>query len=275
MRERYVIGASFQGEHPRPDAKRSDSLNERKKARVNELIQHFTVREDDNRPAEIQGLEEIQISLVKCKRTVILTDKPYPMLSFRHDLELRRNAHLAGLSKADRKQYVIQNGPLVCRSSWTSVQSPNGKVYGGVWKYLSKKASSPPQEHQSHARESTPLNLSPEPDQRHARTMMESNRSHHHRIKQRSKTGRYTYFDVYCGAGGTSQGARQAGLKVLGRLDHDETAIQAWEKNNPGAIYLEMDSFDFLCKENWRIIGRCDILHISNPCQPFSPSQYV
>lgn len=276
MRERYVIGTSFQGEHPRPDTKRSGSFDERKKARLNELIQHFTVREDDNRPAEVQGLEEIQISLVKRKRTVILTDKPYPMLSFRHDLEVRRNAHLAGPSKADQKLYVIQNGPLVCRSSWTSVQSPNGKVYGGEWKYLSKKALSPPQqEQQSHAHGHTPLKLSHETAQRHARAMAESDRPRVYRFKLPSKNGRYIFIDVYCGAGGATQGARQAGLKILGGLDHDENAIQAWAENNPGAIYLNMDSFDFLSNENWKILGRCDILNISNPCQPFSPSQYV
>lgn len=273
MRERYVIGTSFQGEHPRPDTKRSGCLDERKKARVNELIQHLTVREDDNRPAEVQGLKEILISLVKRKRTVILTDKPYPMLSFRHDLEVRRNAHLAGPSKADQKLYVIQNGPLVCRSSWKSVQSPNGKVYGGEWKYLSKKALSlPQQEQQSHAHGHTPSHGTA---QRHARSMAGSDRPHVFRVKLPSKYGRLVYVDIFCGAGGATEGARQAGLKILGGLDHDETAIQAWAENNPGAIYLNMDSFDFLTNENWKILGRCDILNISNPCQPFSPSQYV
>jgi DNA (cytosine-5)-methyltransferase 1 len=276
MRERYVIGASFQGEHPRPDTRRSEPLDERKKARVNELVQHFTVREDDNRPAEVQGLEEIQISLVKRKRTVILTDKSYPVLSFRNDPKVRKDALLAGPSKADQKLYIIHNGPLVCRSSWISVQSPNDKVYGGEWRYLSKKALSPPRQVQkSHAHGHTPLKLSHETAQRHARAMAESDRPRVYRFKQPSKNGRYIYIDAYCGAGGASQGARQAGLKILGGLDHDETAIQAWANNNPGAIYLNMDSFDFLSNENWKILGRCDILNISNPCQPFSPSQYV
>jgi DNA (cytosine-5)-methyltransferase 1 len=80
---------------------------------------------------------------------------------------------------------------------------------------------------------------------------------------------------MFCGAGGSTQGARQAGLKVLGGLDHDEPAIQAWAENNSGSIDLNMDSFDFLCNEIWKIIGRCDVLNISHPCRPFSPAQYV
>ena len=79
--------------------------------------------------------------------------------------------------------------------------------------------------------------------------------------------------DMFCGGGGASRGGDDAGLKVVGGLDHNATAMEAWEQNNSGAIPLCMDSFAFLEDENHRIIGRVVFLNISNPCQTFSGAQ--
>ena len=274
VREKYLVRESFDGAHPRPDVTKEHPPNERKGPRLNELVMHLTVREDDDRPAIVQGLENIKMTQIKRKRKVILTDTWYPGFGFRDQAYLYR--HLADHSKLEQRCYILENGPLVCRWSRTTIISPNGKAYGGIYKYFSKQDLAPPQlSHRSQGLRHTPSSQSHESAQRHNRAVSieENNRPHVYRVKLPSKNRRYTYFDFYCGAGGASQGARQAGLKVLGGLDHDETAIQAWEKNNPGAIYLNMDSFDFLSNKNWEMIGRIDILNISNPCQPFSISQ--
>ena len=233
VREKYLVRKSFDGAHPRPDVTKEHPTNERKGPRLNELVMHLTVREDDDRPAIVQGLENVKISEVKRKRKVILTSTWYPKFSFRDQAHLY--AHLADRPKLEQRLHILETGPLVCRWSRTSIMSPNGKIYGGIYEYFQP----------------------------------------HVHVKPPSKNSRYTFFDMFCGAGGSTQGARQAGLKVLGGLDHDEPAIQAWAENNSGSIDLNMDSFDFLCNEIWKIIGRCDVLNISHPCRPFSPAQYV
>ena len=274
VREKYLVRKSFDGAHPRPDVTKEHPPNERNGPRLNELVMHLTVHEDDHRPAIVQGLENIKITEVKRKRTIIRTDAWYPGFGFRDQTHLYR--HLADRSKLEQRLFIIENGPLVCRWSRTTIISPNGKAYGGIYKHFSKQDLAPPQlSRQSQGIGHTPMSQSHEPAQRYNRaaSMQEINRPHVYRAKLPSKNSQYTFFDFYCGAGGASQGARQARLKVLGGLDHDETAIQAWEKNNPGAIDLNMDAFDFLSNKNWEMIRRIDILNISNPCQPFSISQ--
>jgi DNA (cytosine-5)-methyltransferase 1 len=255
VREKYLIRKSFDGAHPRPDVTKEHPPNERKGPRLNELAMHLTVREDDDRPAIVQGLENIRISEIKRKRRVILTDTWYPGFGFRDQAYLY--GHLADRPKLEQGLYLLENGPLVCRWSRTSIMSPNGKVYSGIYKHFSKKDLAPPQ--LSH----------PSQDLLGIKSPCSSLR------KLPSKNRQYTFFDMYCGAGGATQGACQAGLKILGGLDHDELAIQAWAKNNPRSIDLNMDSFDFLCHKNWKIIGGCDILNCSSPCRFFSPAQYV
>ncbi|KAH6618641.1 S-adenosyl-L-methionine-dependent methyltransferase [Boeremia exigua] len=263
QREKYAVGRSFVGKTVRLAQERK--MNDRIGARLCELVMCLTVREDDNRPAEVQSEETIPISEVQHKQAVILTNRPYPMLSYREQPSLC--AHLHNQSHRQIRLHIFKNGPLVCRWSRTSTISPNGKKYGMVDRYFTRKEVTTPQ-HLSLA----PLNNGYLPITPHRRTLSveEIATATTQRSTLPSKNQLYTYFDMYCGGGGASRGADQAGLKVLGGLDHNEIAMNAWERNNPGAIPLCMDSFAFLKNDMWKIIGRCDFLNISNPCQTYS-----
>lgn len=79
--------------------------------------------------------------------------------------------------------------------------------------------------------------------------------------------GVYTFGDVYCGAGGMSRGAKQAGLRVAWGLDVEEFASRAFERNFPDSTTHVMSDESFLEKE---LDCQVDVLHLSPPFQPFT-----
>ncbi|KAL8681269.1 MAG: hypothetical protein Q9186_002580 [Xanthomendoza sp. 1 TL-2023] len=81
---------------------------------------------------------------------------------------------------------------------------------------------------------------------------------------------RYTFGDAFCGAGGASRGAKEAGYRIEWGFDCDLAAIQAYSENffaarcevTPGDIFISSIGDNF----------RVDVLHLSPPCQPYSPA---
>jgi DNA (cytosine-5)-methyltransferase 1 len=83
----------------------------------------------------------------------------------------------------------------------------------------------------------------------------------------------YTFGDAYCGAGGTSCGAKQAGLEIKWACDMDRFAVETYGLNFPSA-WIEFCSFSDLLthpKGNLQV----DIAHCSPPCQTFSPAHTI
>lgn len=80
---------------------------------------------------------------------------------------------------------------------------------------------------------------------------------------------RYTFGDAFCGAGGASRGAKAAGLRVDWAFDFDPAAIESYGKNffatrcevTPADVFISSTDGNYVV----------EILHISPPCQPFSP----
>ena len=91
-----------------------------------------------------------------------------------------------------------------------------------------------------------------------------------------AQPGHYTFGDLYCGSGGMSRGAEQAGLCVLWGLDRDPFATAAFGMNFPPANILQMSDTD-LCELYLRAHPPVitDILHVSPPCQPFSNNHTI
>jgi len=244
---------------------------------------HLIVREDDDRPASVQGRVTISLDEVKIKRPIILTQKPYPMQSFRDAPPIRCSNTL---SKDDVKRNIFHGDKLVCRWSRTTIISPNGTAYGGIMRLLSetditetdRQRAPDKQSRVPVAQESTPTQLLHEArsGKRLARTPSLEVLSTPPSKRGRSnptKSEKYTYADICCGAGGSSRGATQADLQVIAGLDFDELAMQAWIENNPGGLPFHMDAFKFLEQGLFKVIGRIHILSISNPCQVFSAAQ--
>ncbi|KAF7861452.1 hypothetical protein EAF04_008017 [Stromatinia cepivora] len=88
-----------------------------------------------------------------------------------------------------------------------------------------------------------------------------------------------TYGDAFCGAGGTTRGAVMAGLRVKWGFDFDHHACTTWRLNFPYATCYEMSSERFVALATPSLYSsftpddvKVDILHLSPPCQYFSPA---
>ncbi|KAL8790956.1 MAG: hypothetical protein Q9195_006101 [Heterodermia aff. obscurata] len=95
-------------------------------------------------------------------------------------------------------------------------------------------------------------------------------------ISSSAQPRQYTFGDIFCGAGGMSRGAEQAGLFVSWGLDSDPCAAAAFGMNFPTANILQMSDID-LCNlyPRARPPVRTDILHMSSPCQLFSNNHTI
>ncbi|PHH72024.1 hypothetical protein CDD80_4823 [Ophiocordyceps camponoti-rufipedis] len=80
---------------------------------------------------------------------------------------------------------------------------------------------------------------------------------------------RYTLFDAFCGAGGVSRGADMAGFDVTHAMDMSDRACQTYRLNFPKARLYRMPVHDFIVSPGHI---RTDVLHLSPPCQPYSPA---
>jgi DNA (cytosine-5)-methyltransferase 1 len=82
----------------------------------------------------------------------------------------------------------------------------------------------------------------------------------------------YTFGDAYCGAGGTSCGAKQAGAEIKWACDMDPSAVQTYSLNFEGDIHWCAFN-DLLTTPPEEL--RVDIAHCSPPCQTFSPAHTI
>jgi DNA (cytosine-5)-methyltransferase 1 len=74
--------------------------------------------------------------------------------------------------------------------------------------------------------------------------------------------------DLFCGAGGFSEGFRQAGLRVSCAVDNWHPAVATHQHNHPETRTLERDVLSLRPSE----LGRVDVLIGSPPCTEFSMS---
>lgn len=84
---------------------------------------------------------------------------------------------------------------------------------------------------------------------------------------------RYTFGDGFCGAGGVSAGASQAGMHLKWAFDKSSHAATTYRLNFPTAMCEESDIFSFLTNDAEFI--RVDVSHGSPPCQTFSPAHTI
>jgi DNA (cytosine-5)-methyltransferase 1 len=85
-----------------------------------------------------------------------------------------------------------------------------------------------------------------------------------------------TYGDAFCGAGGATRGATMAGLRALWGFDHWEHACETWRANFPYATCYHEDAHGFVqFAKRFPHLVKVDILHLSPPCQFFSPAHTI
>ncbi|KAI0454152.1 S-adenosyl-L-methionine-dependent methyltransferase [Xylaria acuta] len=81
---------------------------------------------------------------------------------------------------------------------------------------------------------------------------------------------RYTFGDMFCGAGGASCGAQKAGFQIKVACDHHSGACRTYAEVFPEAQLYMMDIFEFITSVYTKT--RVDVLHLSPPCQFWSPA---
>jgi DNA (cytosine-5)-methyltransferase 1 len=74
-----------------------------------------------------------------------------------------------------------------------------------------------------------------------------------------------------CGAGGMTRGAVTAGLKVNWGFDFNPNAGETWRTNFPNSKFFQMWANEFATLHDPDHDLSVDILHLSPPCQVFSP----
>ncbi|KAK0668597.1 putative DNA methylase essential for RIP [Cercophora samala] len=86
---------------------------------------------------------------------------------------------------------------------------------------------------------------------------------------------RYTAADIFAGAGGASRGIERSGCRLLFSLDHWESAANSLRRNFPGTHIYQKDVTDFVTDDLPPEHSYPDILHLSPPCQFWSPAHTV
>jgi DNA (cytosine-5)-methyltransferase 1 len=188
------------------------------------------------------------------------------------------------------KQQVFHGGRLTCRVVNIVIVHDNGKPYSGIIRHLYGRESdaiSAPSPIGLSRPASIPMTseVADSAIVGHGLSGLGKKRDRSNSVeeiegkpqKRKSpmpfKHDRYTFGDVFCGAGGASQGAKQAGLHVTWGLDNDEEAIRAYQLNHPGTLPFMRNAHNFpprgFAKEDLRVC----ILHLSPPCCYFSPAQ--
>jgi len=89
-------------------------------------------------------------------------------------------------------------------------------------------------------------------------------------LERRSSVKRYSVVDLFCGAGGFSQGFREEGFDILLGVDNDPSAIRSYKANFPEAVALAEDVKQVTGRLIERLVGDVDVVIGSPPCEPFT-----
>lgn len=244
------------------------------------------VDEDDERCPFIAGMEDITVDQVLRKRDCTLTNKSFPFQSFRQDPNSLCFPH--SVSKEEALARIFHGGRLVCRVVYIRHVRQTGKDNSGIVRHLYSNevdhtnAASPSTEPELSGQISLPIEDNEDDGvvivtgKRRARSnSLEIFDTPPKKRKQSlpAKKHCYTFADVFCGVGGATQGAVQAGLNVRYGLDNDETAIDAYHLNHPGALPFCQNAHHFPPSGFTTSDLRVDVLHLSPPCCYWSPAQ--
>ena len=289
---------------------RTNELNGWLEKKLNEVCMIIQVDQDDGRPPEEQGMEDVNINMVKRKRVLKLTNQSFPKLSFRDEqtsgmdvLRIKKEEVLVcrwrfirfyanasarlkkkdspcefamlRLRKEDCSHYAIEDDKL--RRSWRGETISGGTHPTDETENLHTTSfstrtayvdlSEPENILVKHPTVSMSTGLSQKKlaERQQRDSSIKRNRRRHKQM--------YTFGDGFCGAGGTSRGATMAGLHVQWGFDMDENACESWGLNWPNATISQLMANEFVMDPDLNAF--VDILHLSPPCQFFSPAHTV
>ncbi|PQE09925.1 hypothetical protein CJF31_00011680 [Rutstroemia sp. NJR-2017a BVV2] len=265
------------------EVKRTRDLGGLLPKRLNELVFIHEIDADDDRSLLEQSVIEIDLSRVLRTRKWVGTNKRFPASRF-------NPADVPQGTKEEMKKWVEDNGLLVAR--WCYISNYNNKVErvaqdptrsrkSAILRMLTEDECTKgehikPDIRRLDWRGPTVLGGASKATEEHttlrgagALSVAEAECDKGKGCEHMKRT--YTFGDCYCGAGGMTCGATLAGLKVLYGVDINGDAGQTWQKNFSPAEFLEMSVHDFSVLPGHPEDFIVDVLHLSPPCQMFSP----
>lgn len=185
---------------------------------------------------------------VKRLRTLLITNQDYHVQC----LTVQKLNRGRSISKGRRESLCRRRrleAPLICRWKETIVQDEYGKIREHRFERPSSSEAS--------------QNFTPEDDLRKAWRGSTQNLAIPGAIPD--------MVDGFCGAGGMTCAAEQAGIHVKMAFDFDGKKIATHILNFPNCYSMQLDVFEFIRWAEKKGL-KIDILHLSPPCQPFSPA---
>ncbi|KAI1446045.1 S-adenosyl-L-methionine-dependent methyltransferase [Annulohypoxylon stygium] len=243
----------------------------------NEVALVLQIDRDDLRPDEEQAAIEIPLHAIIKSRVCVTTNKPFPEHRFPRGIY-------------ETTQDIEERAVLVCR--WKVRY-----IWGDATKRCNKK---PPNEfaiarivseevpkEKYRTSDSYLVNswrggkvrggsyIPDEPDS--SRLMVNVDESEIQKDENEDnwipkKPGqKYTFADMFCGAGGASCGAKKAGMRIVLSVDHAQGACNTYRLLYPEADLRQQDMYDFIIEMRDSSF-HVDVVHLSPPCQYWSPA---
>ncbi|KAH0367979.1 S-adenosyl-L-methionine-dependent methyltransferase, partial [Aureobasidium melanogenum] len=257
--------------------RRTKTLDGMLPKKLNEVYQVLQQNLEDGRAIEVQSLHDVPVGLVVRTRCLKHTNTPFPDNSFRKLEDMH----------GQTTDFVKDNAQLTCRwkrvfqytcsvdlmtgyhhmqsiQRLTDVECDKGfRVPDVVLRKAVPKIESDLTVYDLTAGEAT------EQDAEHLSNMLSNTH-----ISGPVTHSAYTFADFYCGAGGISIGAREAGFKVVYGVDHDRDACATYRLNFPGTtVFEESVNYNLTVRVQQNAHVRC--VHMSTVCKTISTAYTV
>ncbi|KAF2427725.1 S-adenosyl-L-methionine-dependent methyltransferase [Tothia fuscella] len=248
---------------------------------LNELVLCLDLDEDDIRPSFTQAQIDVPLENIVTVRTLKLTEEIFPLHSFRVGIHLTKDQPDYSTSR----KTISNHGKLVCRYVYTrvfpssdtrssgkrAIESELRSVRGGEFDDIVKS-----QPIKGKHRSSPQLSQSQRMKGKHKSFLQDSHQTSRERTLPRllRKAPPVTYASGCAGAGGDCTGAALSGARVKYAWDKDEAALTSLGSNHPNTRLYQVEAKDFPGNQDAKI-AHTDILHLSWPCQVFSPAHTV
>ncbi|KAF2083194.1 S-adenosyl-L-methionine-dependent methyltransferase [Saccharata proteae CBS 121410] len=233
--------------------------------KLNEVYMEADIDHDDPRPFAISSQVDVKLSEAVRTRVLFVTDEKFPLRSFR-DEDPKRWRYYVPFSSImpgaeEKRRQIFDSSPLVCRRVLTDIFRQGERKrkrklpYVGFLRPIHKTESDDCGGYFS------------------GLTGVEIKAGHYDRSDEEATTqpppGTYTLGDGFCCAGGVSCAARFASIVPKWGFDQDPIACESYKSNFPGANVFNVSADKFPPPD---FNARVDILHVSPPCQPYSPA---
>jgi len=237
--------------------------------KMNEVTMLLVFDENDPRDVYHQSIKAVPLSDVLRIRKLVVTNQLFPTFSFR---QVDPNYRSQG------RDYIMEYGQLVCRTRQVLVSKNEGYLQVHKDNEADEGYAIDDKEKRCDFRGETIKGgackewlTGEESFDRNERARCGNIDPLHHHLPLDTDLHkhRYSFVDVFCGGGGASRGAKAAGFRVDLGCDYDPAAIDTYRRNFYGTRCEAVAVHEFVIAliEDFKV----DVLHLSPPCQPFSP----